>query len=65
MKDDGDENKKAKDTKESVIKRKHKFEDYKNCLEEIELENNINQLKKNLMWIILEKIIKNSLKTIE
>ena len=46
MKDDGDENKKAKDTKESVIKQKHKFEDYKNCLEEIELENNVNQLKK-------------------
>ena len=31
--DDGSEDKKAKGTKKCVIKRKLKFEDYKNCLE--------------------------------
>ena len=31
--DDGSENKKAKGTKKCVIKRKLKFQDYKNCLE--------------------------------
>ena len=31
--DDGSENKKAKDTKKCVIKRKLKFENYKNCSE--------------------------------
>ena len=31
--DNNDEHKKAKDTKKCAIKRKLKFEDYKNCLE--------------------------------
>ena len=31
--DDGSEVKKAKDAKKSVIKRKLRFENYKNCLE--------------------------------
>ena len=31
--DDGSENKKVKDTKKCVIKRKLKFENYKNCSE--------------------------------
>ena len=31
--DDSSEDKKAKGTKKCVIKRKHKFENYKNCLE--------------------------------
>ena len=31
--DDGSEDKKAKDTKKCVIKRKLKFENYKHCLE--------------------------------
>ena len=31
--DDGSEDKKAKGTKKCVIKRKVKFENYKNCLE--------------------------------
>ena len=31
--DDGSEDKKAKGTKKCVIKRKLKFENYKNCLE--------------------------------
>ena len=30
--DDGSEDKKAKDTKKNVIKRKLRFENYKNCL---------------------------------
>ena len=45
--DDGSEDKKAKDTKKCVIKRKFKFQNYKNCLEAAKLENKINCLKKN------------------
>ena len=37
---------KAKDTKKCVIKRKLKFENFKNCLETTQLENEINHLKK-------------------
>ena len=33
LKDNNDEDKEAKGTKEYVTKRKIKFEDYKNCLE--------------------------------
>ena len=40
------EDKKAKDTKKGVIKRKLKFEDYKKCLEAAQIENKINHLKK-------------------
>ena len=36
--------KKAKDTKECVIKPKLKFEDYKNCLEATQHENEIRWL---------------------
>ena len=46
--------KKAKGTKECVIKRKLKFEDYKNCLEATQLENKINQLENH------KEFIKNS-----
>ena len=42
-----DEDKKAKGTKKCVIKRKLKFEDYKNCLEATQLKNKINQLEEN------------------
>ena len=45
--DDGSEDKKAKGTKQRVIKRKLKFENYKNCLETTQLENKINHLEKN------------------
>ena len=41
------EDKKAKDTKKCVIKRKLKFENYKNCLEATQLENKINHLQRN------------------
>ena len=44
---DGSEDKKAKGTKKCVIKRKLKLKIYKNCLEVIQLENEINYLVKN------------------
>ena len=51
--DDSSEDKKAKDTKKCVMKRKLKFENYKNCLEAAQLDNKINIDS-------LKKIIKNS-----
>ena len=45
--DDCDENKKVKGTKECVIKRKFKFEDYKNFLAATQLKNEINHLENN------------------
>ena len=36
--DDGSEDKKAKGTKKCVIKRKLKFENYKNCLEATQID---------------------------
>ena len=45
---DGDsEDKKAKGTTKCVIKRKLKFENYKNCLEATQLNNKINYQEKN------------------
>ena len=44
--DDGSEDAKAKGTKKGVIKRKLKFENYKNFLEAAQLENKINYLEK-------------------
>ena len=41
------ENEKTKDIKKCAIKRKPKFEDYKNCLEATELENERNHPEKN------------------
>ena len=38
--------KKAKGIKKCVIKRKYKFENYKNLLEATKHENNINHLEK-------------------
>ena len=45
--DDGSEDKKAKGTKKCVIKRKLKFQNYKNCLEANQIKNKINHLEKN------------------
>ena len=45
--DDSSEDKKAKGTKKCVIKRKLKFENYKNCLEATQLDNKIKYLEKN------------------
>ena len=44
--DDASENKKTKGTKKCVIKRKLKFESYRNCLEPNQLENKTNHLEK-------------------
>ena len=44
---DGSKDKKAKCTKKCAIKRKLKFENYKNYLEAIQLENKINYIEKN------------------
>ena len=44
--DNDNEYKKAKGTIRCVIKRKLKFEDYKNCLEVTQIENRINHLEK-------------------
>ena len=45
--DNGNENKKTKDTKMCAIERKIKSENHKNCLEATQLENKINHLEKN------------------
>ena len=50
--------KKAKDTKKCVIKRKIKFQDYKNCLEASQIERKINYLRKEMMQIVLKNIKK-------
>ena len=47
LKDNNDEGKTAKGKKNCAIKRKLKFEDYKNCLEEAQLEYEINYLQKS------------------
>ena len=44
--DDISKDKKAKGTKKLVIKRKLKFENYKNCLEAIQPHNKIEYLEK-------------------
>ena len=41
--DINDEDKKAKDTKKCLMKRKVKFEDYKNCLEAAQVESKMKQ----------------------
>ena len=56
--DDDSENKNAKSAKKCVIKRKLKFENYKNCSEASQLDNKIKYLEKN-------KIIINSFKNKE
>ena len=47
LKDKNDKDKKAKSTKNSAIKRKLKFQDYKNWLKAAQIENEINHLEKN------------------
>ena len=44
--DDGSEDKGAKGTKKRVIKRKLKFENYKNCSEATQFDNKINYQEK-------------------
>ena len=58
---DSTEDKTAKNTKACVIKRKLKFQNYKNCLEATHLENKINHLEINITDVDnIEKIMKNS-----
>ena len=47
LKDNKEEDKKAKGTKKCVIKRKLKFQDYKNSLEADQIENKISHFEKN------------------
>ena len=42
---------KKKKTQKSVIKRKLKFQDYKNCLEAVQIENKINHLQKKIKFM--------------
>ena len=46
---DGSEDAKSKVTKKCVVKRKVKFQNYKNCLESTQCENNINHLETKLI----------------
>ena len=55
LKDNNDKDKKAKSAKKCIIKRKVKFQDYKNCLEAAQIEWKINYLEK-------KKIDEDSLK---
>ena len=57
--DDGSQDKKVKGKKKCAMKRKLKFENYKNCLEATQLENKINYLEENYSDIdSIKKIIK-------
>ena len=53
--DDGSEDKKTKDTKKCVTKRKRKFENYKICFEETQLDNKINYLEQNEISLDIRK----------
>ena len=56
--DHGSEDKKAKGTERCAIKRKLKFENYKNYLNLTQLENKINHIEKKIYIDSLKKIIK-------
>ena len=59
--DGGSEDKKAKYTKNCVIKRNLKFGNYENSLEATQLDNKIRYLEKNKINIdSLKKIMRNS-----
>ena len=47
LRDDGREDKKVKDTKKCVIKRKLRLENHKNCLKATQIENKMNYTEKN------------------
>ena len=63
--DDSSEDKKAEGTKKCVLKRKLKFEKYKNCLEGTQLNNKIKYLEEKKINIdsikkSIKKIIRNN-----
>ena len=64
LKENNDEDKKARGTKKCVLKRKLNFQDYKNCLEAAQIENEINHLGKNNFDLKRKKIKNNSEKII-
>ena len=47
LKDNNDEDKKSKGTKNCIIKRKHKCRDYKNCSEAAQIGKKVNYFEKN------------------
>ena len=49
--DDGSQEQKSKRLKNCIIKRKHKFKNYKNCVKETQFDNKINYLAKNKIYI--------------
>ena len=51
LKDNSDEDKKAKGTKKCVRKRKLKSEDYKNCFKAARFKNKINHIEKKYIFI--------------
>ena len=59
--DDSSEGKKAKGTKECVIKKKLKFENCKNCLKAIQLDNKINYLEKIKLTLIVPFVTKGNI----
>ena len=56
--DDGSEDKKANDTKKCIMKRKLKFENYKNCLDATQLDNYINFLEKTKLMLTVSFVTK-------
>ena len=60
LKDNNNEDKKAKGTKKCVIKRKRKFQDYKNCSEAAQIENKIIQIDPDSLQEDQKELIKNS-----
>ena len=64
--DNNNESKKARGTKKYIVKRKLKFENYKNCLQGSQLENKIIHLNTNNIDVKgFTKIKKNLQKTIK
>ena len=51
LKDNNDEDKKVQGAKKCVIKRKLKFQDYKDCLEAAQMERKIEYFKKKIFYI--------------
>ena len=51
LKENSNENKKAKGPKKRVIKRKFKFQDYKNCSKVARKERTMNCLEKNIIGL--------------
>ena len=60
LKENNDENEKAKGTKKCVIKRKLKFQGYKNCLNEAKIDGKLKYLeKKGFNVDKLKEFVKN------